>query len=87
MDINTCKYKCKYLIINNASPIWMSIEKTAKSLIHQGEVSDGILNMIETAFRAYDPCHACATHSLPGRIPLEVNVYDTKDGLAKKLRR
>jgi len=72
---------------NNAAPIWMSVEKAAKSLIHKGNVSDGILNMIEMAFRAYDPCHACATHSLPGRMPLEVNVYDVNGELIKKLRR
>ena len=72
---------------NNAAPIFMSIEKAAKSLIHKGEVPDGILNMIEMAFRAYDPCHACATHSLPGRMPLEVNVYDSKGDLVKRLKR
>jgi F420-non-reducing hydrogenase large subunit len=72
---------------NNAAPICMSVEKAAKSLIHKGEVSDGILNMIEMAFRAYDPCHACATHSLPGRMPLEVNVYDAGGELVKELRR
>jgi len=72
---------------NNAAPMWMSVEKAAKSLIHKGEVPDGILNMIEMAFRAYDPCHACATHSLPGRMPLEVNVYDSKGSLVKKMKR
>jgi len=72
---------------NNAAPMWMSIEKAAKSLIHKGEVPDGVLNMIEMAFRAYDPCMACATHSLPGRMPLEVNVYDSKGDLVKKLKR
>jgi len=72
---------------NNAAPIFMSIEKAAKSLIHKGEVSDGILNMIEMAFRAYDPCHACATHSLPGRMPLEVNVYSAEGDLIKRLKR
>jgi len=72
---------------NNAAPMWMSVEKAAKSLIHKGQVSDGILNMIEMAFRAYDPCHACATHSLPGRMPLEVNVYDAKGELIKTLKR
>jgi len=39
------------------------------------------------AFRAYDPCHACATHSLPGRMPLEVNVYDSKGNLVRTLKR
>ena len=72
---------------NNAAPINMSIEKAAKSLIKKGEVPDGILNMIEMAFRAYDPCHACATHSLPGGMPLEVSVYDAKGDLVKRLRR
>ncbi len=72
---------------NNSAPICMSVEKAAKSLIHKGEVPDGILNMIEMAFRAYDPCHACATHSLPGRMPLEVNIYNTKGDLVKSLQR
>jgi len=73
--------------VNNAAPMWMSVEKAAKSLIHKGEVSDGLLNMIEMAFRAYDPCHACATHSLPGRMPLEVNVYSSDGELLKTMRR
>ena len=72
---------------NNAAPICMSVEKVAKSLIQNGEVPDGILNMIEMAFRAYDPCMACATHSLPGGMSLEVNVYDAKGDLVRKLKR
>jgi F420-non-reducing hydrogenase large subunit len=72
---------------NNSAAINMSVEKAAKALIKKGEVPDGILNMIEMAFRAYDPCHACATHSLPGRIPLEVSVYDSSGELVKKLER
>ena len=72
---------------NNSAAINMSIDKAAKSLIKNGEVSDGILNMIEMAFRAYDPCHACATHSLPGGMPLEVNIYDSEGNLTKQLRR
>jgi len=72
---------------NNSAAINMSIERAAKSLIKDGEVPNGILNMIEMAFRAYDPCHACATHSLPGRMPLDVNVYDTKGKLIKRLQK
>ena len=72
---------------NNSAAINMSVEKAAKSLIKKGNVPDGILNMIEMAFRAYDPCHACATHSLPGGMPLEVNVYNSKGDLVKKLKR
>jgi len=43
---------------NNAAAICMSIEKAARSLIHKGDVSDEILNMIEMALRAYGPCNA-----------------------------
>ena len=61
---------------NNHAPIFMSIKRAAEGLIHQGVVSDGILNRIEMAFRSYDPCLSCATHSLPGQMPLEVVVRD-----------
>jgi F420-non-reducing hydrogenase large subunit len=32
--------------------------------------------MVEMAFRAYDPCFGCATHSLPGQMPLQVTIHD-----------
>jgi F420-non-reducing hydrogenase large subunit len=55
----------------------MSIKQAAQGLIHKGvEVNEGVLNMVEMAFRAYDPCFGCATHSLPGRMPLVVRVRD-----------
>jgi F420-non-reducing hydrogenase large subunit len=73
--------------VNNAAAINMSVDKAARSLIKNGKVSDGLLNMVEMAFRAYDPCHACATHSLPGRMPLEVNIYNAKGDLLRKLKR
>ncbi len=59
---------------NNYAPITMSIKKAADSLIKKGNVNEGLLNMVEMAFRAYDPCFGCATHSLPGQMPLEVTV-------------
>jgi F420-non-reducing hydrogenase large subunit len=57
----------------------MSIKKAASSLIKKGNVNEGLLNMVEMAFRAYDPCFGCATHSLPGQMPLEITVR-TPDG-------
>jgi F420-non-reducing hydrogenase large subunit len=65
--------------VNNSAAISMSIARAAEGLIKGGEVNDGLLNMVEMAFRAYDPCFACATHSLPGEMPLQVLVKD-KDG-------
>lgn len=62
---------------NNYAPISMSINKAATSLIKKGTVvTEPMLNMVEMAFRAYDPCFGCATHSLPGKMPLEVIVHD-----------
>ena len=62
---------------NNYAPMSMSINKAASSLIKHGVVvSEGILNRVEMAFRAYDPCFGCATHSLPGKMPLEVTIRD-----------
>ncbi len=61
---------------NNSARMAMSVEKAAKGLIKGGRVSDGILNEVEMAFRAYDPCHACASHSLPGSMPLILRVRD-----------
>ncbi|MBU0509485.1 Ni/Fe hydrogenase subunit alpha [bacterium] len=66
---------------NNNAPITMSIQKAAAGLIKKGtKITDGILNRIEMAFRAYDPCFGCATHSLPGEMPLEVIVHDAETG-------
>ena len=81
--------KCNLIVAtqNNSAGINMSIEKAAKSLIKNGEVPEGILNMIEMGFRAYDPCHACATHSLPGSMPLQLDVYDAGGELIKSLKR
>jgi F420-non-reducing hydrogenase large subunit len=61
---------------NNNAPICMSVKKAAQGLIHNGEVKEGLLNMVEMAFRAYDPCFGCATHSLPGQMPLQVTIRD-----------
>ncbi|MDJ0664479.1 MAG: Ni/Fe hydrogenase subunit alpha [Acidimicrobiia bacterium] len=72
---------------NNSARIAMSVEKAAKGVISKGEVSDEILNKIEMAFRAYDPCHACATHTLPGSMPLMLDVRDATGTSVVKIRR
>jgi F420-non-reducing hydrogenase large subunit len=62
--------------VHNAAPIQMAIKKAAQGVIHAGAVDEGLLNQVEMAFRAFDPCHACATHSLPGEMPLVVHLHD-----------
>jgi F420-non-reducing hydrogenase large subunit len=73
---------------NNNAAISMSVKKAAQSLIHRGQVvTEGLLNMVEMAFRAYDPCFGCATHSLPGRMPLEVTLRDPQGRVIERLTR
>jgi F420-non-reducing hydrogenase large subunit len=72
---------------NNASAICMSIRDAAKGLIHGGTVTQGILNKVEMAFRAYDPCWACATHLAIGQMPLQVKIYDHDRNLLVALKR
>jgi F420-non-reducing hydrogenase large subunit len=72
---------------SNAARITMSVEKAAQPFIAGGSVSDHILNSIELAFRAYDPCMGCATHSLPGSIPLAIHVHDARGTPTVILRR
>jgi F420-non-reducing hydrogenase large subunit len=73
---------------NNYAAIDMSIKKAAEGLIQPGKkVDDTVLNMIEMAFRAYDPCFGCATHALPGEMPMVVNVYNHERELVQEIRR
>jgi len=73
---------------NNNAAICMSVKKAAQSLIQRGgEVKEGILNMIEMAFRAYDPCYGCATHSLPGQMPLIVRIRRPDGEVIREIRR
>jgi F420-non-reducing hydrogenase large subunit len=70
---------------NNNAPISMSVKKAAQGLIHGGKVTEGLLNMVEMAFRAYDPCFGCATHNLPGQMPLEVTIRDPQGEVLRRL--
>jgi len=73
---------------NNNAPISMSIKRAAQGLIQPGvEVTDGLLNTIEMAFRAYDPCLGCATHAQPGDMPMIINIYDHDRTLVQEIRR
>jgi len=72
---------------NNAARISMSIEKAARGLVTSATVDEGVLNMVEMAFRAYDPCLGCATHSLPGSMPLLIRLCRPDGGVVSTLRR
>jgi F420-non-reducing hydrogenase large subunit len=71
---------------NNSAAMNMGIQKAAKALIKGDNIQEGILNLVEITYRAYDPCHACGTHSLPGSYPIEINIYDSNKNLIKTIK-
>ncbi|MHA1258140.1 MAG: nickel-dependent hydrogenase large subunit [Candidatus Heimdallarchaeaceae archaeon] len=72
---------------NNNAPICISVKQAAKEMIKHGLYNDDGLNKIEMAFRAYDPCLACATHAMIGKMPITVEIYDSKKKLIKEVTR
>jgi F420-non-reducing hydrogenase large subunit len=89
LDENALAKKVNLIVAttHNAPGICMSIKNAAEGLIKNGEVSDGLLNKVEMAFRAYDPCFACATHFAIGEMPLEINIFDSNKQLIKTIGR
>jgi NAD-reducing hydrogenase large subunit len=66
---------------NNNEPMNLAVEWVAKNhLAGKKEITEGMLNAVEVAIRAYDPCLSCATHAL-GQMPLEVLLYDADNNL------
>jgi len=72
---------------NNYPAICMSVRDAAKGLIKGENVSEGLLNMVEMAYRAYDPCLACASHYAFGKMPLAIEIYNHEKKLIKTVRR
>jgi NAD-reducing hydrogenase large subunit len=61
---------------NNNEPMNRAVQKVAADYIDGApKITEGLLNRIEVAIRAYDPCLSCATHAL-GKMPLMVTLYD-----------
>ncbi len=71
--------------VNNSAAVNMSIAKAAKALIKPGiEITEGLLNRIEMAWRPYDLCLACATHSLDGGPALPIYIYNSQGDWVKR---
>ena len=58
----------------------LPICQVARQYLDGQEITEGLLNRIEVAIRAYDPCLSCATHAL-GRMPLDVALLDAAGGV------
>jgi NAD-reducing hydrogenase large subunit len=60
---------------NNNTPMNLAVEGVAKKYLSGTEITEGLLNRVEVAIRAYDPCLSCATHAM-GQMPLVVELED-----------
>jgi len=71
---------------NNNQAMNEAVRAVARQFFDGREVTEGLLNHIEIAIRAYDPCLSCATHAL-GQMPLEVEVRDADGALVSRARK
>ncbi len=72
--------------LHNSAAVNMSVDKAARFVIKPGvEITEGILNRVEMAWRPYDLCLACATHSINGVSPVPIYVYNSRGDLLKKV--
>lgn len=71
---------------NNNQAMNEAIRSVARTYLDGRQVTEGLLNHIEVAIRAYDPCLSCATHAL-GQMPLEVDIVDADGRLVDRGRR
>ncbi len=61
---------------NNNVPMNKAVQQVANEYISGKEITEGLLNHVEVAIRAYDPCLSCATHAM-GQMPLTIELYDS----------
>ena len=71
---------------NNNEPMNLAVNHAARAQMDgQKTITEPMMNAVEVAIRAYDPCLSCATHAI-GRMPLEVSLFDKNDKLIDKKR-
>lgn len=62
---------------NNNTPMNLAVEGVARKYLSGAEITEGLLNRVEVAIRAYDPCLSCATHAM-GQMPLVIELEDAE---------
>jgi NAD-reducing hydrogenase large subunit len=71
---------------NNNEPMNRSVNHVAKSWMNgKTQITEPMMNAVEVAIRAYDPCLSCATHAL-GQMPLDISLYDKDHNLLDRKR-
>jgi len=60
---------------HNNQPMNEAVRRVAKRYLSGRKLTEGLLNHVEVAIRAFDPCLSCATHAL-GKMPLVLTLLD-----------
>ena len=63
-----------------------SIRKVANQYLDGHRLSEALLNQVEVAIRAYDPCLSCATHAM-GKMPMELRLLDENGEMLDRLEK
>ena len=63
-----------------------AVDSVAKTFVKGPDVKEGMLNRVEAAIRAYDPCLSCSTHAI-GQMPIEVEILDPQGNCIQTLSR
>ena len=71
---------------NNNQAMNESIRQVASHYLDGNQLTEPLLNQIEVAIRAYDPCLSCATHAM-GKMPLEISLINEKDELVDRIEK
>lgn len=72
---------------HNNRAIDRGVFEAAKKLIHGDNVDESTLNRIEMVVRAYDPCVSCATHSVAGKMPIIMSIFDSEGNVLREVKR
>jgi len=71
---------------NNNEPMNRAVQRVCQEYLSGQQITEGLLNRVEVAIRAYDPCLSCATHAL-GQMPLVVELLDPQGRLLDRKSR
>ncbi len=71
---------------NNNQAMNESIRMVANQYLDGNQLTEALLNQVEVAVRAYDPCLSCATHAM-GKMPLQINLVNDKGELLDRLEK
>ncbi len=75
------------LIVSTGHNNWamnQAVESVARTYVQGPEIREGMLNRVEAAIRAYDPCLSCSTHAV-GQMPVHIEILDPAGGLVRTL--